>query len=52
MKAKEIAKMLKVHPATVKVWVREKKLKAKITPSGYEITEQHLKEYIQKYRSN
>jgi uncharacterized protein YjcR len=45
MKAKDIASKYKVSPATVKVWIRERKLKAKITPRGYEITEEQLKDF-------
>lgn len=43
---KEIAKKLKVHPATVKIWIREHKLKATITPKGYLIAEDDLNDFL------
>jgi len=47
---KEVAKELKVHPSTVKLWIRENKLKAKITPRGYLISEDNLKKYLETRR--
>jgi excisionase family DNA binding protein len=48
--AKQIATQFNIHPATVKVWIREGKLKAKITPRGYVINESQLKDYLAKYK--
>jgi excisionase family DNA binding protein len=48
--AKQIATQFNIHPATVKVWIREGKLKAKITPRGYVISESQLKDYLAKYK--
>jgi excisionase family DNA binding protein len=48
--AKQIATQYNIHPATVKVWIREGKLKAKITPRGYVISESQLKDYINKFK--
>lgn len=46
---REIAKEFKVHPATVKIWIREGKLKAKITPKGYVVSQEALDEFILKH---
>lgn len=43
---KQIASQLKVHPATVKVWIREGKLKAKITPRGYVVSDEQLNDFL------
>lgn len=46
---KQVANELKVHPATVKIWIREGKLKAKITPRGYVIKEDDLNDFLIKH---
>lgn len=48
---KEVSEMLKVTRQAVNQWIRERKLKAKITSLGYEIKEEELKKFIEKYRS-
>lgn len=45
MTAKEVAQKYNVTAATVKVWIREGKLKAKITPRGYQILETQLQDF-------
>lgn len=46
---KEVASFMGVSPSTVKIWIREHKLKAKITPKGYMIKDEHLTEFIMKF---
>lgn len=50
MTAKEVGKIMGVSGATVRIWIREKKLKAKITPKGWVITQEQLENYIDKYK--
>lgn len=47
---KEIATKLGVVPPTVKIWIREGKLKATMKPRGYVITEKQLVDFTTKYR--
>jgi transposase-like protein len=49
MKAKQVAIAKGVTAQTVKIWIREGKLKANITPKGYDITEKQLKEFDKKW---
>lgn len=49
MTVKEVAKIMGVHPKTIKMWINLKKLKAKTTPRGYEISEKQLNDYLGKY---
>jgi excisionase family DNA binding protein len=46
MSVKEVAQKLKVTAQTVKIWIREHKLKATITPKGYRVSEEQLQEYL------
>lgn len=48
MTAKEASKILNVSPQTIKFYIRNKKLKAKITPKGYIIKEEDLKTFADK----
>jgi predicted site-specific integrase-resolvase len=50
MKAKQVAIVKGVTAQTVKIWIREGKLKANITPKGYDITEKQLKEFDKKWK--
>ena len=52
MKVKEIAKKYNVVPATVKVWIRENKLKATITPRGYDVSPKQLRDFELRYKGN
>jgi excisionase family DNA binding protein len=47
---KEIATKLGVVPPTVKIWIREGKLKAKMEPRGYVINDKNLQTFIEKYK--
>lgn len=49
MTAKEVGKIMGVSGATVRIWIREKKLKAKITPNGWDISQEQLDKFKEKY---
>ncbi len=44
--AEEIASNLKVHPATVRRWLRDGKLRAVKVGHLWRVTEDHLKEFL------
>jgi excisionase family DNA binding protein len=46
MSVKEVAQRLNVTPQTVKIWIREHKLKATITPRGYSVSDKQLQDYL------
>lgn len=48
MSVKEVAQKLKVSAQTVKIWIREHKLSATITPKGYRISEEQLQNYLKR----
>lgn len=50
MTPNEVGKKMGVKGSTVRAWIREKKLKAKITPKGWVITQEQLDNYIEKYK--
>jgi excisionase family DNA binding protein len=50
MSVKEVAQRLNVTPQTVKIWIREHKLKATITPRGYKVSENQLQDYLNNHK--
>jgi excisionase family DNA binding protein len=50
MSVKEVAQRLNVTPQTVKIWIREHKLKATITPRGYSVSDKQLQDYLNNHK--
>jgi excisionase family DNA binding protein len=50
MSVKQVAQRLNVTPQTVKIWIREHKLKATITPRGYKVSENQLQDYLNNHK--
>jgi len=48
----EIAKMLSIHVATVRRWIREGKLPAILLGKSYRVTKQDLRQFLEDRRTN
>lgn len=46
MSVKQVAQKLGVTPQTVKIWIREHKLQATITPKGYRVSDEQLAQFL------
>lgn len=50
MTVNEVSKAEWVTPQTVRKWIQLKKLKAKITPTGYHVSQQDLEDFRKQHR--